>query len=129
MKITIAMLEKMPDGSRACDDAHEWFSLQFPDGADLEAAWQECQNPLWKIWFACHALPADDRQALAFRFAGQAFRFAAQRHSQLSEFADNVTTGNWQVAAAAGAADAADAADAARAEQVEWCHVALMMKE
>ena len=156
-RISLSDLEGMPSGTRACDDAREWFAEKFPEGTSLKEAWVACPHAIWQVWFACHWLPAEAVVGLAFRFAGQAFRFAAERSPELLPWSDNVTIGNWEAAsdathtattaayaaattAAGGATAAAAAAYAAhtaayaaagganaRAEQVAWCEDALLI--
>ena len=98
MFINYDLLLKMPSGRKACDDALEWFEEEFPNGGELEAVWDACEDNAWKVWFTCHYVSFDERQALAWKFAGQAFRFAAEYHPELEEFADNVNEDNWEEA-------------------------------
>ncbi len=98
MKVTLEMLERMPSGAHACHDARAWFSNEFPDGADWTVAWAACPFDEWRIWFACHALPARSRSALVWKFAGQAFRFAARRFPKLRSLSDNVSRDNYREA-------------------------------
>lgn len=141
MKITIETLEKMPSGERACTAARDWFARNFPSGGTLNEVAAANTNDEWLVWFTCHYLPANKREALAFKFAGQAFRFVAQIHPELGEYADNVTAAHVTAARAAAyaAADAAaDAADAAacitydgdaKKEQAAWSLTALQDSE
>ena len=66
--ITIADLEEMPSGDRACSGARDWFAERFPNGAELREAWDACPSDDWRVWFACHWMARDDR-ALVVRFA------------------------------------------------------------
>ena len=127
--ITSAMLTEM----RACSGARQWFASTFPNGATLRTAWDACHRDDWRVWFACHVLPHEHIVRLTWRFAGQAFRYAAVWKPSLERYADNVTPENWReasnaataytdadafaysAAASAAYANAADAAYAAAA--------------
>jgi len=121
--VTIELLDKMPSGNRACEEARAWFAETFPVGGLLKDVWERCENTKWKIWFAVNYLPKDKVTALSYRFCGQAFRYAARHNSSLAKFSDNVSVINvWEaIPAALAAADgayalaAADAADGAYA--------------
>ena len=124
--ITMAELESM--GERPCKEAMDWFRETHPDGATLAAAWESCPHDDWRVWYACHTLPREKVIALAYRFAGQAFRYAARAHVSLEPWADNVTPEN--VAAARAAVAAAWAArEAARAAMMDEPDVAEAMDE
>lgn len=105
MKITRYLLEKMHSGERACEFGLIWFADNFPDGGEIEEVWKKCYNEIWKIWFACNYLQGDKLAKLAFKFAGQAMRFA-----EIAEWADNIHSEE----DCENAARAADAARAAR---------------
>lgn len=112
MNITIDTLLEMPSGSRACEDAGDWFTDTFPnstypEGVDLRTAWDTLkasevdENLDWLIWFGCHWLNATKRQEFAWFAAG-----LAMRHAGITEFADNVTAENWREAKDAAASTA-----------------------
>jgi hypothetical protein len=108
-RITLSDLESM----EACSPARNWFAGEFPYGASLEEAWRACPVDQWRVWFACRWLTKGDVVDLAFRFAGQAFRFAGKLNPALAEYADNITESNLLNAArAARIARATVAADA-----------------
>jgi hypothetical protein len=114
--VTIELLDKMPSGNRACEEARAWFAETFPVGGLLKDVWERCENTKWKIWFAVNYLPKDKVTALSYRFCGQAFRYAARHNPSLAKFSDNVSVINvWEAipaadAAAVGAYALADAA-------------------
>jgi hypothetical protein len=110
--VTIELLNKMPSGNRACEEARAWFAKTFPTGGLLKDAWERCENTKWKIWFAVNYLPKDKVAALSYKFYGQAFRFAAKHNPSLAEFSDNVSVINVLEATHTVAAYAAAAADA-----------------
>ena len=126
-----------------CSEAVDCFDANFPKGTDLRTAWDACPRDDWRVWFATHSLSREEAERLAWRFAGQAFRFAALIHPSLARFSDNLTPQNWREAYTAYAACAAyaattdaayaattdaayaDAADAAWHEMAGWCAEAL----
>jgi hypothetical protein len=89
-RITLSDLESM----EACSPARSWFASEFPGGASLEEAWRACPVDQWRVWFTCRSLTKEAVVDLAFRFAGQAFRFAAKLNPALAKYADNVTEKN-----------------------------------
>lgn len=93
MFITRELLKEMPSGKEACIEARLWFDSNFPNGGELSAVWKACNNDEWRVWFACHYLPKEAQQELAWKFAGQAMRNAG-----IEAFADNVNDSNWQKA-------------------------------
>ena len=102
--ITLAMLENMPSGARACAPARRWFQEKFPDGGERAEVWNACPNWEWKVWFAVHS--ATTEEAVAF----------AQSCEERAVF--------YAVAAVAVAAKAAAAADAHAAAAYSAAHAA-----
>jgi hypothetical protein len=79
----------------ACSPAVDWFSAEFPEGAETKDALAACHRDDWVCWFAC-------RVSENYRWwcAGKAFEWAAQRHLTLRQWANNVNADNWRSAAA-----------------------------
>lgn len=97
MEITLELLRNLG----ACKRTRDYFfrTYGFSAAAPLRQVWDEWVG--WResanysnedrIWLACRLLEDKKRDALAFRFAGQAMRFAG-----ITEYADNVTLENWR---------------------------------
>lgn len=115
---TLDDLKPAPSGAHVPTAVAVWFSKEFPNGATAAEIGRVCPDHTWLLWFAFHLLPKAERKALAFRFAGQAVRFAARacvEHADdtpgwevylenaqrlapaLSAHADNVGEKNWLV--------------------------------
>ena len=93
--ITLAMLENMPSGARACSAARHWFQKNFPNGGELAEVWDACPSWRWQVWFAVHSATTEEAVAFAQSCAERVAIYA--------------------VAAVAKAADAAAATYVARA--------------
>jgi hypothetical protein len=94
--MTEAEIFAMPGGSGLYNGGVKfvnWFAEAFPHGATPAQFFAECSNQWRKVWVACHWIPEAEVRPLAFRFAGMAFRLAAQFHPELSVYADNL---NWE---------------------------------
>ena len=108
--ITLAMLENMPSGARACSAARHWFQKNFPNGGELAEVWDACPNWQWKVWSAVHSALTVDAGAFAQSCADRAAEYAEYAVAAVAKAADAYNAAAYAADAAASAYAAARAA-------------------